>query len=187
MLTAPSTLRTPVRCATVSGAHVVQPLGHTRQRQRRCVGVLLQVRGTYVPLTVLRAPYALQVRSGSAAMLARTRARRTARDAPENADGQSRRLSPSRATKWRLVSAPSGDLDHTGADAQVTHGTDAQQEAVKKRCVESNCRHGEVWQVVAKHPDNARCSPEVILRKVSAAAELDVRVPICPSACAICA
>jgi hypothetical protein len=126
-------------------------------------------------------------RSGNAAMLARTRARRTARDAPENADGQSRRLSLSRATKWRLVSAPSGDLDHTGADAQVTHGTDAQQEAVKKRCVESNCRHGEVWQVVAKHPDNARCSPEVILRKVSAAAELDVGTPICPSACAICA
>ena len=128
-------------------------------------------------------PIALQVRSGSAAMLARTRAR----DAPENADGQRRRLSLSRATQWRLVSAPSGDLDHTRADAQVTHGTDAQQEAVKKRCVESNCRHGEVWQVVAKHPDNARCSPEVILRKVSAAAELDVGVPICPSACAVCA
>jgi hypothetical protein len=53
-------------------------------------------------------------------------------------------------------------------DAQVTHGTDAQQEAVKKRCVESNCRHGEVWQVVAKHPDNARCSHEVVLRKVNA-------------------
>jgi pre-mRNA-processing factor 6 len=51
---------------------------------------------------------------------------------------------------------------------EVSHGSDAQQEAVKKRCTESGCRHGEVWPQVAKMPENSGCSHEVLLRKVAA-------------------
>jgi pre-mRNA-processing factor 6 len=51
------------------------------------------------------------------------------------------------------------------------HGTEAKRGEVVTKCVLNEPRHGEVWQAVAKKPENARKGTEEILKLVAAELE----------------
>nr|SVE94077.1 EOG090X017X [Simocephalus serrulatus] len=52
---------------------------------------------------------------------------------------------------------------------ELLHGTADEQNDIKKRCVQSEPRHGEVWTAISKSPQNWRARTEDILLLVSEA------------------
>lgn len=50
----------------------------------------------------------------------------------------------------------------------IQHGTEEKRAEVVNKCALNEPRHGEVWQSIAKKPENARKGPEDILKMVAA-------------------
>lgn len=50
---------------------------------------------------------------------------------------------------------------------ELLHGTPVEQEEVKKRCIQAEPRHGDLWPAVAKKPENWRAKIEDILLMVA--------------------
>jgi len=51
---------------------------------------------------------------------------------------------------------------------ELEHGNTQRQEAVVKRCVEADPRHGELWQAVSKEDENSSLKTDEVLHKVVA-------------------
>nr|SVE90348.1 EOG090X017X [Daphnia sinensis] len=57
---------------------------------------------------------------------------------------------------------------------ELLHGTAEEQNDVKKRCIQSEPRHGEVWTTISKSPQNWRAKTEDILLLVAEALPVPV-------------
>jgi len=51
---------------------------------------------------------------------------------------------------------------------EIQNGTEEQQKAILKRCVDADPHHGEKWIAIAKDPANSRLKAELILKKITA-------------------
>jgi len=78
----------------------------------------------------------------------------------------------SKARGWfnRCVSQVDSDFGDAWAyyyRFELKHGTEAEQAEVKKRCIQAEPRHGELWQAVSKDVANWRMKTEDILEVVA--------------------